>query len=215
MFLFFIDPELAFGVDISTAREGDAGKILADRRMDALLDEGRIASFPRRKELYESFQELFATWWTGGTLVLIRQEVRQDPAALAQVRETIALILAHLPAQKASEIMVGLPSAKVLAAGRLRRSALPTNVSPNSRFSNSSRSPPRRTSVAGRPRRADAEPRSIAEGERKRQSRRRSHCDRRTACGNRPEADDRPAGRPSRHPTGAATGAWLPPRRGP
>jgi amino acid adenylation domain-containing protein/thioester reductase-like protein len=32
-----------------------------------------------------SFQELFATWWAGGTLVLVRQEVRQDAAALARV----------------------------------------------------------------------------------------------------------------------------------
>ncbi len=33
---------------------------LADRRIDTLLDEGRAATYPRRKELYESFQELFA-----------------------------------------------------------------------------------------------------------------------------------------------------------
>jgi peptide/nickel transport system substrate-binding protein len=31
-----------------------------DRRVDGLLEEARKASFPRRKEIYESFQELFA-----------------------------------------------------------------------------------------------------------------------------------------------------------
>jgi peptide/nickel transport system substrate-binding protein len=32
----------------------------ADQRVDALLEDGRAASYPRRKELYAAFQELFA-----------------------------------------------------------------------------------------------------------------------------------------------------------
>jgi amino acid adenylation domain-containing protein len=31
-----------------------------------------------------SFQEIFSTWWAGGTLVLVAEEVRRDPAALTR-----------------------------------------------------------------------------------------------------------------------------------
>ena len=31
-----------------------------------------------------SFQEIFSTWWAGGTLVLVSEEVRRDPVALAR-----------------------------------------------------------------------------------------------------------------------------------
>ncbi len=31
-----------------------------------------------------SFQEIFSTWWAGGTLVLVSEEVRREPAALAR-----------------------------------------------------------------------------------------------------------------------------------
>jgi amino acid adenylation domain-containing protein/thioester reductase-like protein len=44
-----------------------------------------------------SCQEIFATWWSGGTLVLIPQEVRRDPMALCRVLREAAVERLFLP----------------------------------------------------------------------------------------------------------------------
>jgi len=60
-----------------------------------------------------SFQELFATWCTGGTVVLISEEIRRDPVALLQLldRQQIArLFLPFIALQQLAEVSVQIQS---------------------------------------------------------------------------------------------------------
>jgi amino acid adenylation domain-containing protein len=55
-----------------------------------------------------SCQEIFATWWSGGTLVLFPEEVRRDPAALCRVlrREEVArLFLPFVTLQQLADVL--------------------------------------------------------------------------------------------------------------
>jgi amino acid adenylation domain-containing protein/thioester reductase-like protein len=60
-----------------------------------------------------SCQEIFATWWTGGTLVLIPQEVRRDPFALCRVLREERIERLFLPfvalQQLAEAVVQGAP----------------------------------------------------------------------------------------------------------
>src|SRR5438105_4514621 len=44
-----------------------------------------------------AFQELFSTWWSGGTLVLVDEEERRDVEALLQLLETERIERLFLP----------------------------------------------------------------------------------------------------------------------
>src|SRR5262249_43445647 len=45
---------------------------------------GRTLQFPSLS-FDVSFQEIFSTWWAGGTLVLVSEDVRRDPPVLARL----------------------------------------------------------------------------------------------------------------------------------
>ncbi|HEX4965506.1 MAG TPA: amino acid adenylation domain-containing protein [Thermoanaerobaculia bacterium] len=71
-----------------------------------------------------SFQEVFSTWASGGTLVLVSEEVRRDPPALLRLLATerverlfVPLVALQQLAVAAAEVPVSLALREVMAAG--------------------------------------------------------------------------------------------------
>ena len=63
-----------------------------------------------------SFQEIFATWCAGGTLVLVSEETRRDPAALVR-------LLAEERVERLFQPFVALQQLAVAAITRRREAA--------------------------------------------------------------------------------------------
>jgi amino acid adenylation domain-containing protein len=60
-----------------------------------------------------SFQEIFSTWWAGGTLVLVSEDVRRDPAALVR----------HLAAERVERLFLPFVALQQLAMAALDEDA--------------------------------------------------------------------------------------------